>query len=594
MRRRNKLLIAFLLFMAFAFVGSIATVAVLLRGGGTTIEKDSYLVVNLTGTLSDQPASDDAISRYFESSAPSVLEVDSALRKAAKDDRILGVILKIGDLGVGMAKVQELRDAVLRYRAESGKHVVAWAEALGNKEYYLASAADSIYMPPEGMVFFNGLAFNVTFYKGTLDKLGVEAEYARIGKYKSAVEPMTREGMSEANREMMESLASDLFERVVEGVASGRKMTREQVLAVIQDPPMTAGDARAAGLVDDLVYRDQLEDSLKPADAEEWKLTSLDDYRRVPGSSLGLGVGPKVAVIFAEGAINSGESQPPGPLGGGPVMGSDTVARAIRKARKDASIKAIVLRVDSPGGSGLASDIVWRETQLAREAGKPVVASMSDFAASGGYYISMGADAIVAQPSTLTGSIGVYAGKINLEELFQKIGVTVETIQRGPYANLFSGDRPFSPEERGKLERYIETFYRTFIEKAAEGRKLGADQVDAVARGRVWTGHQAKEIGLVDSLGGFREALRIAKEKAGIADSQEVSLVLLPEKPDFLDSLFRTGPAFGARSSAEGPAAILRTLLPGSLEGVADLLSIAPLLSSGHPLALMPFTVDVD
>ncbi len=593
MSRRSKFLLAFFTLMALVFVASVAGVVMMLRGGTGSSPDGSYLVIHLAGDLPEQPGPDDRLSDYFGGATSSVIDIDSSLRKAARDEAILGVIVKIDDLGIGMGKVQEIRDAISRFRSESDKRVFAWAESLGTKEYYLASACTAIYMPPEGLVFFNGLAFNVTFLKGTLDKLGVQAEFARIGRYKSAVEPMTREGMSEDYRQVMEELATDLFAQIVEGVAASRGLSREDVLALIDNPPLTAREAKERKLLDEIMYRDQLEDTLKQADQEEWSLVELADYQRVSAASLGLGQGPRIAVIYAEGSINTGESSSPGPLGGDRSVGSATLTAAIRQARKDEDIRAIVLRVDSPGGSALASDLMWRELELAQEK-KPVVVSMSDYAASGGYYIAMGADAIVAQPATLTGSIGVFAGKVNLEGLYDKIGVHVDTVQKGRFANLFSGDQPFSSEERALLDRYIQSFYQGFVQKAAEGRKVSPEAIDAVARGRVWTGKQAQKVGLVDSLGGFREALRIAKERAKIDADQEVSLVLLPEPPSFLESFLGGGGPSALAENASEPLAPLARLLPLGANALAEVVAMAPLLASGQPLALMPFRVTVE
>jgi protease-4 len=476
---------------------------------------------------------------------------------------------------------------VARYREATDKPIVAYLETAGNKEYYLASACSEVYMAPEGMMFFIGLRFGVTFFKGALEKLGVDAQFARIGQYKSAVEPFTREEMSDSFREMLESLADDLFDDMLTDIAADREMPLDSLRAIVDDPPLTAGHALEVGLVDELVYRDELEAQFKQADEEEWSLVSMDTYAQVPPASLGLGDGPEIAVIYCEGAIMSGESAPPY-YGGDQTMGSATITRVLRQARKDEDIEAVVMRVDSPGGSGLASDLIWREVELT-SAEKPVVVSMSDYAASGGYYISMGADAIIAQPGTLTGSIGVYTGKFSLGGLFDKVGLSVETVERGEYAGLMSPSEPFSEAEQGKIEGMIESFYDTFIEKAAEGRQRDPSEVDRIARGRVWTGRQALGVGLVDELGGFRTALDRAKELAGIDAEKEVTLVILPEQRTMLQEVL--DPDDSPSSALRPPTELL---LPGFGEVLGPLMARLSVLDAGGPVAMLPYLLTVD
>ncbi len=588
MKRSTKIVLVLLvLFMFTSSLGGLFFY-VFLFDPEPTIPEGSYLVLEPGGILSEAPSLGDPLADALgQVSTRGVIEFDSAMRKAAVDDRIAGVIMRIEPLGCSLGKIQELRGAVARYREATDKPIVAYLETSGNKEYYLASACSDVYMAPEGMMFFIGLRFGVTFFKGTLEKLGVDAQFARIGQYKSAVEPFTRDEMSDSYREMLESLADGLFDDMLADIAVDRELPLEQLRAIVDDPPLTADAAFEAGLVDQLVYRDELEAQLKQADEEEWSLVSMDTYARVPPGSLGLGDGPEIAVIYCEGAIMSGESAPPY-YGGDQTMGSDTITRVLRQARKDDHIEAVVMRVDSPGGSGLASDVIWREVELTR-AEKPVVVSMSDYAASGGYYISMGADAIVAQPGTLTGSIGVYSGKFSLGGLYEKVGLSVETVERGDYAGLMSPSEPFTDAERAKIEGMIESFYDTFIEKAAEGRKRDPSEVDRVARGRVWTGKQAMEVGLVDELGGFRTALDRAKELAGIDADQEVSLVILPERRTMLQELLDPDDSTG--TALRPPAELL---LPGLGEALGPLLARVPVLEAGGPIVMMPYLLTVD
>jgi protease IV len=588
MKRRATLLLLVGALFFFTLIVAAVAVFVLLAGSGPVIPDDSYLVIRLNGEISEQPMPEDPFAALLGAEGGwSIIEIDSALRKAAVDDRIAGVIVQVGPLAAGLGKVEELRDAIHRYRETTDKPIIGRMEAGGTKEYFLVSACSEVYMPPEGMMLLTGLRFAVTFYKGTLDKLGVEAEFARVGQYKSAVEPFLREEMSDAFREVLEAMADDLYGQIVGGIAEDRGLTEEQVRAIFDDPPMTARAGVEAGLVDELLYRDELEARFKPADAEDWSLIGLGDYARVKPSSLGLGKGPEVAVIYCDGTIMPGDSSPPY-YGGERTMGSSTITRVLRDAREDEDIEAVVMRVNSPGGSGLASDLIWREVVLTSEV-KPVVVSMSDYAASGGYYISMAADAVVAQPGTLTGSIGVYAGKFNLGGLYEKVGLSVETVERGDYAGLLASSRSFTPEERAKLEEMVVDFYNTFITKAAEGRGVEPAEIDHVARGRVWTGAQALEVGLVDELGGFREALDVAKELAGIDPDDEVSLVVLPVQRTLLEELLD---APGSVSiEVDGP---LHALLPEAGDALDQLLTAAPLLGSGEPVAMLPYAIAVE
>ena len=588
MKRSTKIIGALLVLFLFTSAMGSLFFYVFLFDPEPTIPQGSYLVLEPGGLLSEAPSLGDPLADALgQISTRGIIEFDSAMRKAAIDDRIAGVIMRIEPMGCSLGKVQELRGAVARYREATDKPIVAYLETAGNKEYYLASACSEVYMAPEGMMFFIGLRFGVTFFKGALEKLGVDAQFARIGQYKSAVEPFTREEMSDSFREMLESLADDLFDDMLTDIAADREMPLDSLRAIVDDPPLTAGHALEVGLVDELVYRDELEAQFKQADEEEWSLVSMDTYAQVPPASLGLGDGPEIAVIYCEGAIMSGESAPPY-YGGDQTMGSATITRVLRQARKDEDIEAVVMRVDSPGGSGLASDLIWREVELT-SAEKPVVVSMSDYAASGGYYISMGADAIIAQPGTLTGSIGVYTGKFSLGGLFDKVGLSVETVERGEYAGLMSPSEPFSEAEQGKIEGMIESFYDTFIEKAAEGRQRDPSEVDRIARGRVWTGRQALGVGLVDELGGFRTALDRAKELAGIDAEKEVTLVILPEQRTMLQELL--DPDDSPSSALRPPTELL---LPGFGEVLGPLMARLSVLDAGGPVAMLPYLLTVD
>jgi protease-4 len=371
----------------------------------------------------------------------------------------------------------------------------------------------------------------------------------------------------------MEALVASLFEQYVQGVAASRGLAPEKVRAIIDRGPFQAPDAKEAGLVDELLYRDQVEDRI-PASGR------LDPARYVKGARGFFDGRPKLALVYAAGDIAPGESQS-SPFGGG-LVGADTVVRGLKQARQDDAVRAIVLRVDSPGGSGTASDAVWREMALARKV-KPVVVSMGDYAASGGYYIAMGADAIVAEPGTITGSIGVFSGKFSLRGLYEKLGISQETVRRGRNATLFSSWEPWTPEERAKVRGLNEAFYETFVTKAAEGRKKTPQQIEAVAQGRVWTGQEALAAGLVDGLGGLDTAVQTARERARIPKGQEVQLVVLPQRKGLLESLLeRQDEDVLARGVGRAHAA-----------AAASLLRWATALGDGGPIAHVPFDLAV-
>ncbi len=652
MKNGRLLVFVLVVFLLLVFVGSVVAIVVMLRGGtGPDLGDETALEIHLGGPMPDQPAPEQPLPGLGSQSL-SVFEVDTALKRAAADDGISQLLIIIQPLGIGYGKIAELKDIIERFSTDSDKPVTCWMEVAGNKEYLLSSACDRVFMAPEGFFLVNGLHLGVTFYKGTLDKIGVQAEFTRAGKYKSAVEPMVSTEMSAPFREMMNSMADSLYGYLVDTISVRRGMSADAVRNIIDDPPMTSRGALQAGLIDGLYYRDQLlddisglpvlgaalpgvassddddsapsisaaddDDTAETADlgdddsavvvdmggaerdpriepreegAERIDRISLSSY--LEGGGRRSGSDDKVAVVFCEGQITSGASRP------GSSMGSDTIAKAIRRARNNDDVAAIVLRVNSPGGSGLASDIIWREAELAQAEGKPVVVSMSDLAASGGYYIAMGADAIVAQPTTLTGSIGVFAGKYSIGGLYDKVGLTTASIKRGEYSDLFAMNRSLGEDGTRKLEEFVEGFYDTFLDKAADGRGTSTDAIHAVAQGRVWTGEQADDIGLVDAMGSLRTAIAIATEKAGI--DGDARLLLYPRQPTFWEELLSGGNGpLGAFQAAGGLDRVVLGGLsddPGPLgaqvRAAQSLLLSAPLLSSGQPALMAPYHLEV-
>jgi protease IV len=549
---------------------AMGALALVLRGGGRTpgLGGDAYLDLDLSGSIPEQPASD--LGLFLETRPPSLRALVESLERGAKDPKVKGAVIRVGSLSdAGWGKVQELRDAIARFR-KSGKPAYAHLEMCGNREYYLATACSRIFAVRSALLLVSGLSAEVTFFRHTLDKLGVEAEFEGVGKYKNAPNQFTETGFTGPHREQMDALLDSLFEQYVGAIAEGRGKTRQQVKDLIDHGPYDGPSALAAGLVDELVYHDEVEKRIKSTDR-------LTPGRYVRGArGFGLDNRPKVALIYAVGQIVSGESEG-GPFSGD-LVGSDTLVRAIREARKDSSIRAIVLRVDSPGGSGTASDVIWREVSLARRE-KPVVVSMGDVAASGGYYIAMCGDAVVAEPGTITGSIGVFSGKFNLRGLYDKVGLTKEILVRGSNAAIFSDYRPWSEDEKARIRTLMTSFYGEFISKAADGRKKTVEEIDRVAQGRVWTGAEALKVGLVDYLGGLDTALAIAREKAKIGVDVELNLVVLPERKGFLDFLMeRQGDAVSERLPSPELRAMLRW---------------ASAFSDHGPVARLPFDLRV-
>lgn len=539
---------------------------------GAGVTDDSFLEVSLTRPLSDAPG-DVGLVVDPKDFPPLVTEVAANIRRAATDDRIQGLYLELGDTGTGWAGTQELYDAVAAFNA-SGKPCHAYGETFDNKAYYLASACDNVYIAPAGLMLLNGFSVTTEYYAGTLEKLGVSANFEHVGDFKSAVEPFERTGPSDAASLATNEMLDSLYEQLVAGIAKGRGMDPAQVRAIVDDPPITPEAALAAGLVDGLKYRDEVREGI----AGE-KRTEIKDYRQVESP---LATGPSIAVIHAEGQIISGESG--SPLFGGSLVGDRTVTEHLEQVREDADVVAVVLRVNSPGGSGLASDVIWHEIKRTREAGKPVVVSMGDYAASGGYYIAAAADAIVAEPGTLTGSIGVFGGKMNLAGLYEKLGITLHTFQRGQLSGMLSSTSDFSNAERLKFRQFLEGFYEVFLTRVVEGRQMTREEVHAVAQGRVWTGEQALEHRLVDELGGLDVAIARARTLASVAPEDDVGIMRLPKRKTFIDQLVED------MQQASVPAELT---LPEVRAAYGRLHALSLVLDGGGVAAMLPGSIEI-
>ncbi|MEZ5345910.1 MAG: signal peptide peptidase SppA [Pyrinomonadaceae bacterium] len=572
-------------------IGLIGIALVAESIGKPSVPENAVLVLSVSGPLPDY-APKDQFAEFLGINQPqSFSSLLTQLRKAKTDSRIGAVFLDISFPQLGWGKADELRDAIKDVRA-SGKPVYAYFELGLNQDYYIASAADKIFVPPAGDIYVNGFAANATFYRGSLDKLGIEPEVIQIGKYKSAPERFTRTDMSEGQREVLNAILDQYYGRLVNAIAESRKKSPDDVKAIIDNAPYHGTDAKEIGLTDGAFYRDQVYKDLKKRlgykESDEIRLISGKAYSEIPAESLGLNNGERVAVIYASGAINMGSS------GNSPLMGetlgADTLVKAIKTATDDASIKAIVLRVDSPGGSALASDIMWYALENAK-AKKPVVVSMSDVAASGGYYISCNANKIVAEPSTLTGSIGVFMGKPVMKGFYDWLGVSNEVIMRGKNAGIFREDVKWTEEERAKMQDQANKIYFTdFVPKVAKGRNMNSEKVNSLGQGHVWTGQQAKANGLVDELGGLEKAIQIAKELAKLPADKDVKRVALPEPRSLFSEYFGTDESTFSKTKQEEQ---LAKIIPEDVRRAIRYANMFENMKKGDAMLIMPFELEI-
>jgi len=518
--------------LIFVLVGAIAGLASKGKKQEVNAETNSILKLNLNYAIPER-TSNNSFENFnfqtFESKNDAGLDdILKNIKKAAADDNVKGIYLELGINMNSFATLEEIRNELIAFK-KSKKFVIAYGELADQKSYYLCSVADKVYLNPAGELVLNGLSSNVMYLKNMFEKIGVNPELIRHGKFKSAGEPLIADKMSDANREQISSYLGSLYHTMVNGIATARKKQISEVENIIdqlliQHPE----DAVKLGMADGLKYDDEIETEFKKliGNDENLKFITLEKYSNTPNINVSTSE-DKIAIIYCDGEIVSGES-------GDDNMGSETIAKAIKKVRLDDKYKAIVLRINSPGGSAMASDVIWREVVLAKKA-KPVIVSMGSVAASGGYYIAAPADVIVAEPNTITGSIGVFGLMINAKELLNnKLGINVETVKFGEYADLGSIDRPLTSAERAIIQRGVDRIYDDFITKVAEGRKLNKEQVDSIAQGRVWAAIDAKKIGLVDEFGGLDKAIAIAKTKAKITDCR---IINFPEMKDPIETL---------------------------------------------------------
>ena len=565
-----------------AFIGALVVllIIIVLGLGGLawthkgTVPAQTILEVDLTRGLQEQ-ALEDPVTSFLLARHPTVRDVVEALQRAATDDRVVALIARIGSARMGLAQLQEVRDAVLAFR-EKGKRAVAYAATFGefdagNGAYYLATAFDTIYLQPSGDVGLTGLVAETPFVRDMLDKLDLVPRLDHRSEYKNFMNTITERHYTAPHREATQRVMESQFAQIVQGVATARGLYAGAVRTLIDRGPFLGTEALQAQLVDALAYRDEVYAQVKAQTGEQAKLLFLSKYLARAGRPYT--TGDTIALIYGVGAVRLGTSDYD-PLMDGPTMGADTVTASFRAAIEDPEVKAILFRIDSPGGSYVASDAIWRETIRAREAGKPVIVSMGNLAGSGGYFVAMAANKIVAQPGTITGSIGVLGGKILTTGLWDKLGLTWDEVHTSTNATLWSSTHDYTPEQWAHLQGWLDRVYNDFTTKVAAGRQLPKERVLEIAKGRIWTGEDAKERGLVDELGGFPVALRLTREAIGRAPDAPIHLKLFPERVSPWEALLER--LFGDQDESSEPAEAEATaLLARTIRFVRPLLHLA-------------------
>jgi protease-4 len=519
-------------------IASLIGVSMLYRAtGGEQIPEKTIVEINFEQEFVEHQEGN-SVTGVFSSQAPTIRDVLDALEMAANDTRVVAVVARVGRNTLGLAQIQEIRDAVLAFR-QSGKPAIAHAEAFGEfgpgtGAYYLATAFSEIYLQPSGDVGLTGLIYETPFVRGTLDKLGVVPRMDHRREYKSAMNTFTEQKFTAPHRESTQKVMESQFGQIVKGIATARGLAEDAVRKLTDRGPLSGQEALAEKLIDGIAYRDEVAAKVKEQTGQDAKALKFTKYLARAGRPHEKG--DTIALIYGVGAVQRGKGSYD-PMSGSSGLGSDTVTAAFRAAIEDKEVKAILFRVDSPGGSYVASDTIWRETLRAKEAGKPVVVSMGNVAGSGGYFVAMSADKIVAQPGTITGSIGVLAGKMVTDGFWEKVGVSWDEVHTSDNATLWTATHDYTPKQWAQFQQWLDRVYEDFTTKAAQGRKLPKEKILEVAKGRIWTGEDAKALGLVDELGGFPLALRLTKEAAGIAETADVQLEVFPRQKTSLRQL---------------------------------------------------------
>jgi len=537
-----------------------------------TVADGSTLILKLEGELPEKAPAEIPLPMFEAQTPMTIREVWETFRKAAADSKVKGIILEPRGLRIGWAKMQEVREEILQFK-KSGKPIIAYLREPGAHEYYLASATDRIIIAPEDFLDLKGLRLEGIFIKNTLDKLGIKADVIHAGKYKDAGDLFTRTSMSPETQEALNPILDQYYGNLIDTIAQGRNKQPDAVRALIDKGPFMAKDALANGLVDAFGYDDQASDDMKNRlKQSELKKVSGKAYLKAPSAAGG--VTKRIAFIVGEGLITRGRG---GSSSDDEGITASAFVKLLKQVEDDSTIKGVILRVDSPGGDGTASDdILHAEKNLGRK--KPMVISMSDLAASGGYYMAITGDPIIAYPNTLTGSIGVIYARMSLHGLYDKIGVNKELLTRGHYADLDSDYSPLNDDQRQKVAGQIDAFYRSFVGKVADGRKKTFEQIEPLAQGRVWLGSQAKLNGLVDELGGLDKAVELIRKKANIASSDKITLVPYPAKRSVFDSIFNR--------SDDSAAIELK------IEKALDNFPVSALAHGGF-MKLMPYSITV-
>jgi protease-4 len=554
----KKFFVRLFVILGLIYLLSIALAIYLVAGRKGKVPSKTILEANF-----EQPMVEDvpenATAKLSLTDRVVLRDVIDAIDRGADDDRVKGLVARIGGAKMGLAQTQELREAVQRFRAKK-KFAIAFAETFGefgpgNSSYYLATAFDQIYLQPSGDIGLTGVMLETPFVKGTLDKLGMRFHGDHRYEYKSALNTLTESKYTPPHREEMEKVMNSWFGQMKDGICMARQIPTDQFASIVDKGPYLGKEALDARLVDGLAYRDEVWDQAKKKAGGEADFLYLDKYLERAGRPHDKG--KTVALIYGAGQVARGKSDF-NAVNGSLTMGSDTVAGAFRAAVADKDVKGILFRVDSPGGSYVASDTIWREVMNARRAGKPVIVSMGDLAGSGGYFVAMAADKIVAQPGTITASIGVLGGKVVTTGFWDKVGLSWDEVHNGANATMFTGVQDYNPTEWQRFQAWLDRVYADFTSKVADGRHLPKEKVLDIAKGRIWTGEDAKGLGLVDELGGFDTALLLTKRAIGVADVDDVKLVVFPRKKTLLETILERGKSDNSdkESAALGIAAM--------------------------------------
>lgn len=565
----KKFVLGFVIGIVFIGLLGVLVVFAAIRMGGSrtpTVAANSALVLHLEGDVPEQAPVDVAVPFLQNEPPMTVADTWRLLQQAATDNRIKSLVLEPHDLSTGWAKLEELRSQILAFK-KSGKPVYAYLKGAGTHEYYLATAADKIYMAPEDELDVKGLRAELMFLKGTLDKLGVHMEFEHVGKYKDYPDQFTANGPSKETLEYLNQILDQYYGNLIDVMAQGRKKPSNEIRALIDDGPFVGKGALDDGLVDALLFEDEMYDKAgNPAKISD------RSYAKAMDSGSG---GKRIALVTQEGDITRGDDSGNGLSDTG--ISAESAIRTMREVEEDNSIQGVILRINSPGGDGIASDDILHEAKRLSQK-KPTVISMSDDAASGGYFIAMTGDPVLAYSNTLTGSIGVFFGKLDLKGLYEKIGLKKELITRGRFAAIDSESQPLSDAERAKVRTEIEEFYHGFVQRVADGRKRKYDEIEPLAQGRVWTGSQAKKNGLIDEIGGLDRAVELVKQRAKIGAAEKITLVSYPPKRSLFDLLWNS-----KNEDSE---------MESQLRAVLGKMPIR-LLAHGGVMRLMPFTVVV-